>query len=243
VVVLEPEEKKAGDEGSWSRSVAEAEELKKTADRARYLLDYGRAADDYRVLLGNWAGYSRFEGRLSFSKADVQAALRLCRIGLCGAQSRREIVLGNYARALGIYRAALGDYPGNASLKAGYGGVAAELGAAAAKAVGAGDHALAGRVNTALLEHLPSLEELGIGTGLDRTKLAAAVRDSSVHLTNRGLEEYRKGNLERAVLAWESLLVFDPGNEEVAKAVRTAKAQLGLLRNGKAGSGGAKKSP
>ena len=45
-------------------------------------------------------------------------------------------------------------------------------------------------------------------------------------LTKAGLAEYRKGNLEKAIAVWESLLVFDPDNAEIKKAVETAKTQL-----------------
>jgi len=45
-------------------------------------------------------------------------------------------------------------------------------------------------------------------------------------LTKAGLEEYRKGNLAKAIAVWEGLLSFDPNNVEIRKAVDTARIQL-----------------
>jgi cytochrome c-type biogenesis protein CcmH/NrfG len=49
-------------------------------------------------------------------------------------------------------------------------------------------------------------------------------------LTRKGLEEYRKGNLARAIAHWEGLLEFDPDNAEIRKAVETAVEQQKKLK-------------
>jgi cytochrome c-type biogenesis protein CcmH/NrfG len=43
--------------------------------------------------------------------------------------------------------------------------------------------------------------------------------------------EYRKGNLKGAISVWESLLAFDPDNEQIKKAIETARAQLQQIKN------------
>ncbi|MCK7476805.1 MAG: tetratricopeptide repeat protein [Candidatus Moduliflexus flocculans] len=65
---------------------------------------------------------------------------------------------------------------------------------------------------------------------MKRERLVEVINVCRQGLTNSGLAEYRKGNLEKAIEIWDSLLAFDPGNAEIKKAVETAKAQLEKLR-------------
>jgi cytochrome c-type biogenesis protein CcmH/NrfG len=56
--------------------------------------------------------------------------------------------------------------------------------------------------------------------------LAEGIAACREGLTKTGLEEYRKGNLAKAISVWEDLLSFDPDNTEIKKAVDTARTQL-----------------
>ena len=77
-----------------------------------------------------------------------------------------------------------------------------------------------------LLENFPALEERQAAPPLTRAELAAGLALCRESLTKTGLSEYRNGNLAKAIAVWESLLVFDPDNAEIKKAVETAKTQL-----------------
>jgi hypothetical protein len=46
----------------------------------------------------------------------------------------------------------------------------------------------------------------------------------------KGLLDYRKGDIETAIADWKTILSYDPGNEEAAKAIRTATTQLENLK-------------
>ena len=107
-------------------------------------------------------------------------------------------------------------------------------------AVDGKDYALAGKVSGLLLRNIDSIEAVGgqaAGGGSTRRELEETIRACSSGLTNGGLVEYRKGNLESAIILWDELLGFDPGNAEIKKAVETAKAQLGKLKGSGRGSG------
>jgi cytochrome c-type biogenesis protein CcmH/NrfG len=41
----------------------------------------------------------------------------------------------------------------------------------------------------------------------------------------QGFQEYRKGNLNKAIALWQSLLVIDPNNKDIKETVRTATLQ------------------
>jgi hypothetical protein len=59
--------------------------------------------------------------------------------------------------------------------------------------------------------------------GIDRTLVNSENRGA--HLSQRALDEYRKGNLAAAISLWKSVLVFDPDNAAIAKAIKTATLQ------------------
>lgn len=226
-----------GDKDLLPDYIDAVEEIKKSADSSRDRGNYGQASGTYRLLLDNWAGFSWFEAKLPFRKADVQAGTRDCRIGLVGIQARQELGAGSYEKALTTYQAALRDYPGDKTLKDGYAGVIAALRAAGAKALAAKDYAQAGKDFGLLLKYAASSGGPGAGTGSNRKEMDEAIKLCSANLTKRGLAEYRKGNLDKAIAVWESLLIFDPDNVEIKKAVETAKAQLGKLKSLAPGGG------
>jgi tetratricopeptide (TPR) repeat protein len=226
-----------GDKNLLSDYVGAVEEIKKAADGSRDKGNYSQATGTYRLLLDSWAGFSWFEEKLPFRKADVQAGVKDCRVGLVGIQARQELGAGNYEKALTTYQAALHDYPGDKTLKDGYAGVAAALKAAGAKAFAAKDYAQAGKEYSLLLKYSAPPGGSGAATDSNRKEMDEAVKLCSSNLTKRGLAEYRKGNLDKAIAAWESLLVFDPDNVEIKKAVETARAQLGKLKSLAPGGG------
>ena len=218
--------------------IAVIEDVKKAGDQNRNEGRYASAQSAYRALADSWSGYSALAPRLSFNKADLEAGLKDCQMAACERQFRQEIGSGNYAKALAAYHAVLGDYPGDKSVKARYAKGVAEVAEMGARALAAKDFALAGKINALLLKNLDlSAEVAGPAAGgwLSRQELEAALNVCSAELTNIGLTEYRKGNLESAIAVWSSILTFEPENAEVKRAVETAKAQLARLRGSSPG--------
>jgi tetratricopeptide (TPR) repeat protein len=225
-----------------SKYAAMIEEVKAAGDGAADKGSYATAQATFKLLADHWDGFSALGRRLSFKKSDLEAEAKDCRLALCECQFRQEIGSGNYAKALAAYQSVLKDYNQDKAVKARYLKGVAEIAAIAAKALEAKDYALAGRIDGLLLRNV---ESFVAGTGApaegapSRDSLTKAVRVCSSELTTSGLTEYRKGNLESAISAWDELLSFDPGNAEVKKAVETARAQLGKIKSsGKGGSRG-----
>jgi hypothetical protein len=59
--------------------------------------------------------------------------------------------------------------------------------------------------------------------GIDKTLVNSENRGAN--LSQRALDEYRKGNLAAAISLWKSILAFDPDNAAIVKAIKTATLQ------------------
>jgi hypothetical protein len=46
----------------------------------------------------------------------------------------------------------------------------------------------------------------------------------------KGLLNYRKGDIPASIAAWKTILAYDPDNEEAARSIRTASTQLENLK-------------
>ncbi len=57
--------------------------------------------------------------------------------------------------------------------------------------------------------------------------------DRGAQLSQRALDEYRKGNLAEAISIWKSILVFDPNDAVIVKAIDTATIQMKNLQQKK----------
>lgn len=207
------------------------EKAKKAADMYRGRGSFGPAGETYRILLDDWDGFSAFAEKLTFSRVDLETGMKDCRIALGGVQYRQELKAGRYDKALAVYQAALRDYPGDKTMRAAFAGAVDELEAVGRKALDGKSYALAGRIYVLLLRNSATFKGLETRATVSRESLAEKVELCRSGLTTSGLAEYRKGNLQKAIAAWDSLLVFDPENAEIKKAVETAKAQLGKLKS------------
>ncbi len=225
--------KDRGDGKVVSAYLAMIEDVKSAGDEARGKGSYTTAQGAYGVLAEDWDGFSALAPRLSFTKTDLEAGLRDCLLGLCDRQFREEVGAGNHAKALAMYQTALKEYPGDKAVKAAYAKKVGEIKAIGDKAFAAKDYGLAGKINSLLLKNIESSGGVAgaAARGVSRQELAEAVRKCSSGLTNGGLQEYRNGNLESAITLWGDLLAFEPDNDEIRKAVETAKAQLNKLKS------------
>ncbi len=222
-----------------SSCAAMIEHVKAAGDAARSKGSWAAAQNAYRVLTVNWDWFSSLAPRLTFKRADLDAGLKACRLAVCERQFRQELESGNYAKAVAIYQSVFKNYPEDKAVKDRYAKGIAEIGETGARALAAKDYALAGKIDGLLLTNLDSCEGVAgaaAGGGLSKEALTEALRVCSTALTNAGLAEYRKGNLENAIALWDGLLAFDPGNAEIKKAVETARAQLGKLKSSSKGS-------
>jgi|GEM_PF-2000483 len=101
---------------------------------------------------------------------------------------------------------------------------------AADKEFRAGDYFRAGRKYRTLLDNYASFSAVAPSLAFDKQTVDGSLRDCSRHLHQKGLDLYRKGNLAEALSTWKSILVFDPENETVRKAVDTTTIQMRNLQ-------------
>ena len=137
---------------------------------------------------------------------------------------------GNYERALEMFAAAWKESPGHP-------GVARDFPDALSGLKKSGDEAFrqgrleeAGRRWSAAIRYLSHPAEKGKPLPFTKAELQAGIDKASVALMEKGLVEYRKGNLEVAIAIWKSILAYDPSHAEAAKSVQTAATQLENLK-------------
>ncbi len=209
------------------------EEIKRAADQALGRKEYARAGDTYSHLLDHYEGLGPLSEGLTFDKAALEKALRACRALLADVQVQRHLRDGAFAKALKLRSDALKGNPRDASLSAKYRETVIAIKAHGDKALAAKDFARTGAANALLLRNAATFEAMRPPVGFTRDVLKNTVSVCRENLTKAGLEEYRKGNLAKAITIWEGLLSFDPDNAEIKKAATTAKTQLDALNKKK----------
>ncbi len=88
----------------------------------------------------------------------------------------------------------------------------------------------AGKRWTAALRYVGHPATKGRTLSFSRADLKENLDRLSASLMEKGLKEYRMGNLEAAIEIWRSILAYDPGNVEAAKSIRTTSTQLENLK-------------
>ncbi len=209
------------------------ENIKQAADGARRQKDYVRAGGIYRVLFDRYDDFGKFAAKLTFKKIQLGTALKECRVATVDDPAAQAVKAGSFAKANDIFRAALKEHSEDPDLAAKYLGMLGDIKAVGDKAFVAGNLSLAGRVSTFLLKCFPSYEGLRPPVAFSRESLQEVIASCREGLTQTGLEEYRKGELAKAITTWESLLAFDPHNAEIRKAVATATTQLDAIKRQK----------
>lgn len=144
-----------------------------------------------------------------------------------GAAAMNE---GNHERALEMFATAWKENPGHP-------GVARDFPEALSGLKKSGDEAFrqgrleeAGKRWSAAIRYLSHPAEKGKSVPFTKADLQANIDKVSATLMERGLVEYRKGNLEAAIALWKSILAYDPDHAEALKSVRTATTQLENLK-------------
>ena len=137
---------------------------------------------------------------------------------------------GHYERALELFATAWKESPGHP-------GVARDFPEALSGLKKSGDEAFrqgrleeAGRRWSATIRHLSHPAEKGKPLPFTKAELQGNVETVSGALMEKGLVEYRKGDLESAIVIWKSILAYDPSHREALKSVQTATTQLENLK-------------
>ncbi len=147
--------------------------------------------------------------------------------------SEQYIAQGDYKSALDIYADACRKHPNDQTLLSNYHKAIEDIHHAADEAFSRENFATSGRAYYVLLKNHSSYREFFSDLSFDKGFLLAHLEDSGSQLSQRALAQYRKGNLTEAISIWKSILVFDPNNAGIMKAIDTATTQLKSLQHAK----------
>jgi tetratricopeptide (TPR) repeat protein len=219
-----------GDKAILAEYAKVLEGMADQAERAQAAGDYATAESIYALLFNSYPRFREIQLPLSFSPPWLNAKIRQCRFGQAEVEARRDFQSGDYKKALKAYENFTPEDFGMANHADRFNKIILDIKQQADGAAEAGNFGRAGKAYAALLESYPRLEEVGLRPTFLRSQLEEGLDNCRTRLTQKGLEEYRKGNLDRAIAHWRELLEFDPDNVEIKKAVETASDLQKKLR-------------
>jgi hypothetical protein len=147
--------------------------------------------------------------------------------------AKKHMEAGEYQKAIDIYSVEYQKHPQDLSLLREYVKSIENIASAADKAFDKKDFASAGRNYDILLksyEHFKGFEKKLSFNGIYLNKKLSYCKKI---ILKQGFQEYREGNLNEAIALWQALLVIDPQNTDIKKALKTAKLQQKNLQEKK----------
>lgn len=206
------------------------EMVKREADNLKKKEKYVSALYYYRLLLKHSQQLGQEAGKLSFRQADLQSEIKECQVRNQKAEAEKAFKAGQYEAAINSLTSGLKEYPEEEILKSYLTQVIEAIYSQASLALDTKDWAMAGRLYS-ILKTLGSNHKNYLASfPLSLEEIDKSIKNCSQQLTNLGLRQYREGNLKEAIAIWEKILVFQPKNEEIKKAIQTAKAQLEKIK-------------
>jgi tetratricopeptide (TPR) repeat protein len=138
---------------------------------------------------------------------------------------KEHMEAGEYQKAIDIYNVEYQKHPHDLSLAREYVKSIKKIATAASKALDEKDFASAGRNYDVLLKNYAHFKGFDKELSFNSIYLNEKLCYCKKAISKQGFQEYRKGNLSEAIKLWEDLLVIDPQNTDIKKALRTATLQ------------------
>jgi len=137
----------------------------------------------------------------------------------------------NYERALEYFSAAWKESPGHPGVSRDFPEALISLKKSGDEAMNQGRLEDAGKRWEATIRYMghPAANK-GKTLPFTKAELREAIDKLSASLMEKGIVDYRKGNLEAAIASWKSILAYDPNHAEAARSVQTASTQLENLK-------------
>lgn len=206
------------------------EEMKQLADKAFEKKDFVSAERVYSILLKNNPQFKPVEKSLSFTPQLLSQRTKDRRIGLRKRQSQQSLLAGDFQKAVDFNKASFQEYNNDPNLAADFRKTLEDIKRLADEASAKEDFASAGKAYSVLGKNYSFYEKVAQPPAFSSGSLEEGLKKCRTRLTQKGLEQYRKGNLAEAISLWQGILLFDPDNIEIKKAVDTATQQLKKLR-------------
>ena len=204
--------------------------VKREADTLKKKEKYVSALYYYRLLLKHSQQLGQEASKLSFRPADLQSEIKECQVRNQKAGAEKAFKAGQYETAINLLLAGLKEYPEEEILKGYLNQVIEAIYSQASLALETKDWAMAGRLYSILKTLGSNHKNYLANFPLSLEEIDKSIKNCSQQLTNLGLRQYREGNLKEAIAIWEKILVFQPENEEIKKAIQTARAQLEKIK-------------
>jgi tetratricopeptide (TPR) repeat protein len=209
------------------------ESIKSGGDQAFERKDYKLAERNYEVLLRNWDHFSNLSQFLSFRKTFLEKKIKTSRCLFTEEQISSHLKAGDFRRAVDLCKEVYNKYPQDPTVRNGYIRTLESVKASGDRAFEGSDFGLAGSVYEIVLRNVSSMSQLNGSFSFSKEGLKSKIGNCKKVLFENGLQQYRSGNLNQAILLWKSILVFDPENRDIKKAVDMATLQLENLQNAK----------
>ena len=161
------------------------------------------------------------------SQKSIQASAQAANL------AKEHMEAGECQKAIDVYNVEYRKHPHDQALVKEYVKSIENITSAADKALDKKDFASAGRNYDVLLKNYAHFKGFEKKLSFNRIDLNEKFSDCKKAIFKQGFQEYRKGNLSEAIALWEDLLVIDPQNTDIKKALRTAKLQKKNLQENK----------
>jgi len=216
--------------------VATIEHVKGMGDRAFQKEDFALAGETYGILFKNFSRFDSF-ANLSFDRNYLTSRIRVSRIRLAERQAQSYLSTGSLQKAINVYGDLLQHYPRDPTVQAQCTALLESIETRAELAFEKDDLALAGSAYRVLQKNFGTNLFRACSLSFSRDHVDGRIAACRRKLFDDGLEQYRSGNLPRAIAAWKSILTFDPEDPEVKKATETATLQMKNLEKEKTRGG------
>ena len=146
------------------------------------------------------------------------------------ADGMAALLEGGQERALELFSIAWKEKPGHPGVSQEFDGALVALKNNGDAAYAQGKLEDAGKRWMGTLRHINDPAAKGKSYPFTRNDVQGQVDRLTAGLMEKGLLDYRKGDIEAAIADWKTILAYDPGNEEAAKHLKTASTQLENLK-------------
>ncbi len=140
-------------------------------------------------------------------------------------QAQQALGAGDFQKAIDICEEIYRKYPDDPGLQSHYIKILKSIKKSADRAFERAVFSQAGGAYAVLSGNFPSSKPLSQALTYNRDILMEKIEVCRKILFEKGLHQYRSGNLSEAILTWKSILTFDPENQEVKKMVNIATIQ------------------
>lgn len=153
------------------------------------------------------------------SMAAIEASAQAARL------AKRKMDAGEYQKAIDIYAVAHQKHPRDQALLKEYVQSVEKIKTIADEVFAREDFISAGQHYAVLIKNYQGSQGPGTKLSFNIASLDEKFSIRRRMISRQGFEEYRKGNLSQAIALWQALIDIDPNNQEIIKALNTAKLQ------------------